>query len=164
LNGPGENDDLSARQDLAIAALLAHPTIPAAAESIGVSESTLRRWLRDAEFKAAYRAARRQVVEQSIAALQAATTEAVATLRRNLQAKSPHAQIRAAMGILDHAVRAVDLVDVMERLEKLEAVQRPDRQTRIAQYEAMYRAEDERQAGLQQTLESYPGEGSRPDA
>jgi hypothetical protein len=47
--------------EAAIAALLAEPTIEAAARKAGISESTLLRWLQEPAFKAAFRAARRQV-------------------------------------------------------------------------------------------------------
>ena len=57
---------ISRKQDTAIGALLSRPTISAAAESVGIGESTLRRWLKDRDFLAAYRAARREAVSQAV--------------------------------------------------------------------------------------------------
>ena len=49
---------ISRKQDAAIGALLSRPTISAAAESVGIGEATLRRWLKAPGFLAPYRTAR----------------------------------------------------------------------------------------------------------
>src|SRR5215213_1130733 len=116
----GHGEKRSRREESAIAALLACPTIEAAAQQAGVGESTLRGWLRDPAFQQRYRAARRQVVEQSIAQLQQGTTEAVAALRRNLTCGLPAAEIAAAKAVMDYSVKAIELVDLAERVEQLE--------------------------------------------
>src|SRR5713226_9656727 len=104
------------KQEEAIAALLAKPTIVDAAKTAGIGESTLRRWLSKPQFAGNYRAARRQAFEAAIAALQQASGEAVATLRRNLSDPAPQGvQVRAALGILEQAVRAVEVMDLAER-------------------------------------------------
>src|SRR5437763_102872 len=46
------------KREQAIAALLERPTIAEAAQAVGVSERTLRRWLSEADFAADYAAAR----------------------------------------------------------------------------------------------------------
>lgn len=120
----GHGEKLSRRRELAVAALLAEPTVALAASKAGVSEASLGRWLQRPEFQSAFRAARRQVVESAVAGLQAACGEAVETLKRNLRAESESAQIRAAALILEHAVKAVELVDLAERVERLESAQR----------------------------------------
>ena len=71
---------INRKQDSAIGALLAQPTILAAAESVGIGESTLRRWLKDGDFLTAYRAARREVVSQAVGHLQGACSVAVLAL------------------------------------------------------------------------------------
>jgi hypothetical protein len=87
---------------------------------VGVSESTVRRWLRNKEFLAAYRAARRQVVENAISKLQQYTNDAVECLKRNLRSGNPSAEIRAAVGILSQAYKGVELMDLDERMSRLE--------------------------------------------
>jgi hypothetical protein len=123
--GGGHGEKLSRRREQALAALLSEPTLAGAAAKAGVGERTLLRWLQRQDFKRAFREARRQIVEGSIATLQATTGEGVETLRRNLTNESASVQVRAAIAILDHAVKAVELVDLMERVEALEAEQRP---------------------------------------
>jgi hypothetical protein len=86
-----------------------------------VSSRTLERWLSEnSEFVAEYRAARRRVVEGSIGRLQEATTEAVDCLKRNLTCGKPHTETRAALGILEHATKAVEIYDLELRLQELE--------------------------------------------
>ena len=107
--------------------MLAHPTIADAARSIGVGESTLRRWLREPAFCEAYRVARRQAVEVAIGTLQQAAAEGVTTLRRNMSETTPPAvQVRAAVAILEHAARGVELLDLAERVAALEESARKD--------------------------------------
>jgi DNA-binding MurR/RpiR family transcriptional regulator len=108
------------QEEAAIAALLAEPTIAAAALKVGISESTLLRWLQEPTFKAEYRSARRQVVEAAIGRLQTVTTKAVDTLERNLTCGIPAVEVGAAKSVLDQAVKAVELVDLAERVEQLE--------------------------------------------
>ena len=52
--------------------------------------------------------------------MQQATGQAVAALQRNLTCGHPGTEIRAALGILDHSVKAVELIDLMTRMEELE--------------------------------------------
>ena len=107
-------------EDRALAALLSEPTIVQAAATAGLSESTLLRWLAEPAFRARFREARRQVVEQAISSLQRATVEAVEALRRNLACGVPSAEISAAKAIVEQAIRAVELIDLAERVEQLE--------------------------------------------
>jgi len=107
-------------KEKALAALLECSSIADAAKSCHLSQETLYRYLREKEFVADYRNARRQVVENSITRLQQASGEAVETLRRNLSCKNANAEIRAAQIILDNAIKGVELVDVIERLEMIE--------------------------------------------
>src|SRR6266536_2429950 len=116
----GHGAKLGRMEEQSILALLTHATIPEAASACGVSESTLWRWLQQPDFQTRYRAARRQVVEGALANLQQATSEAATTLQRNLTCGVPSVEIRAAVAILDQAVKAVELLDLEERVEALE--------------------------------------------
>jgi hypothetical protein len=120
----GHGEKFGRRHEQAVVALLTEPTVAAAAIKVGVSEASLTRWMRRPEFQAAFRAARRQVVETAVAGLQGACGEAVATLRRNLNAQNESIQVRAAVAILDYSIKAVELIDLAERVEALEATQR----------------------------------------
>ncbi|HET8998938.1 MAG TPA: RNB domain-containing ribonuclease [bacterium] len=92
----GHGEKLTRKQEQAIAALLAEPTLGSAARRCGVSETTLWRWLQDEEFQAAYKNARRSAVDAATTCLQQAATEAVACLRRALTCGQVAAEVRAA--------------------------------------------------------------------
>ncbi len=117
----GHGEKLTRKADDLIVALLAHDTISAAAKAAGIGEKTAHRWLALPEFQQHYRAARRQVVEQSLSALQSATVEAVETLRRNLHCERPSVEVAAAQAIIDRSIKAVELLDLDERLAALES-------------------------------------------
>jgi hypothetical protein len=116
----GHGDKLSRTQEKAIAALLSTRTIGEAAKTCGVNDATMWRWLQLPDFAAAYRAARRQVVERAVSELQAACGEAVETLKRNLHCENAAVEIRAAQIILEQAIKGVELMDLQERIERLE--------------------------------------------
>jgi hypothetical protein len=116
-----ELNNTELRQDRTIVALLAEPSIEAAAKTADVSDVTIWRWMKQPEFRAKLRDARRAIVEGAIGRLQAAATEAVATLQRNLTCGTASVEVRAAATILDQAINAVELYDVVERVEQLEA-------------------------------------------
>ncbi len=111
---------LSRVQERAIAALLQESTVEAAAKSAGISERTLRRWQILEPFQTAYKAARRSLVDSALSKLQQATGEAVATLRKNLECGQSATEVRAALAILDTAIKGTELMDVEERLQDLE--------------------------------------------
>ncbi len=113
---------LTAKQEAALLALLAHGTIEAAYGAAGVSKATMWRFLQLPAFQTRYRAARRQLVETAIAQLQSDCTIAARVLREVAEDKAAPASSRvaAAKAILDMSVNAVELTDLQERVEKLE--------------------------------------------
>ena len=119
---PDKTGHLDRKQVQAVAALLSQPTILAAAETVGVNEVTIRRWLKDAGFAEAYREACRQVVDSAMGTLQAACVEAVNTLRNVMgDADAPaSSRVTAARAVLDSALKARELQDVEERIAALE--------------------------------------------
>jgi hypothetical protein len=120
----GHGEKMSRNKDKAVAALISHPSIPAAAKAVGVGASTLSRWLRDEKFNSAYRQARRQVVAQAMAKIQGAMASAVNTLGEVMgDINAPaSARVAAARNILDLGIRAVEMEDFEERLNNLEEI------------------------------------------
>ncbi|MGI8542817.1 MAG: hypothetical protein ACR2MD_04980 [Aridibacter sp.] len=108
----------------ALTALLTSNSITEAATKAKLSETTLYRYLQDNEFKDKYRNARRNLLESSIGQIQGATSDAVETLKRNLDCGTPSAEIRAAQIILDNSNRAFEITEILQRLENLEANQK----------------------------------------
>src|SRR5262249_22091002 len=106
------------------AALLTCDSIAAAAARGGVAEGTLYRWLKDAAFQAAYREARRAVVQQAITQVQQATGEAVETLRSVMRdpEATASARVSAAKAVWETAIRGIDLEDLEARIAALEAM------------------------------------------
>jgi hypothetical protein len=111
---------LTRTQEKAIAALLSEATIQAAAARAKVSERTLTYWLKQPAFAAAYREARRQLVEHAITLLQRTTSLAVATLCRNLNCGKASVEVTAADRILERSIQAVELFDLAGRVAELE--------------------------------------------
>jgi hypothetical protein len=126
MKGLGEN--LTRRQELAIAALLSEPTVAAAAEKADVSEVTLWRWQKQPAFLAAYRLARREAMEKATAFLQHSAWAATTTLVRLLGAGSESVRLRAATAILDQANKGLEMLDHEERLATLEELVESRRQ------------------------------------
>jgi hypothetical protein len=83
---------------------------------------TLHRWLRDPDFDAAYREARRQAYGQSIARLQQGSAAAATTLLKvMLDAAAPYStRVRAADSVLNHAAKAIEIEDIEARVAALE--------------------------------------------
>jgi DNA-binding transcriptional MerR regulator len=125
-----EANKLTRAQGRGLAALLAQPTVKKAAAVAGVSERTLFYWLKLPSFTAAYRDGRRLLVEAALGQLQRLTAKAVQALRRNLTAGSPADQVRAALGVIDRAVKGVELLDIEERLASLEKDRKRERAKR----------------------------------
>ena len=118
----GHGEKLSRNQERAIAALLVHPTMLAAAAAAGVSEVTLWRWMQIPEFKEQYRLARREAVSQAVGHLQGACSVAVVALTDISQDVScpASARVSAARTVLELALKGVELEDLAVRVEELE--------------------------------------------
>jgi hypothetical protein len=117
---PGHGEKLGRKQEQAIAALLAEPTVEKAAATAGVPYRTLKSWLTRPDFLAAYRRARDAVVEEAVVVLQKLTTSAAVALGRNLTCGTPGVEVRAALAVFDTAFKAAELLDLVGRLEELE--------------------------------------------
>jgi hypothetical protein len=113
---------LRPNQRRALAALLAAPTLAEAAARAGVGERTLRRWLRDAAFRAELHRAQDEAMAQATRQSLAAMTEALQTLQAIMHdpTAQPSARVSAAKSILEHAARLYEATTLAERLAALE--------------------------------------------
>jgi len=117
----GLDAKLSRKEDQAVAALLTPGTLADAAHAVGIGERTLRNWLKRPTVLAAYRAARRELVQRSIARVQAASGTAVDTIVAVAKDGPKDAdRVRAAVALLDHAYRGMELIELETRLLELE--------------------------------------------
>jgi len=110
------------KQEEAIAALLTHRSFEDAARAVGIATKTLLRWLKNPEFDAAYRKARRAAFSQSVARLQQASGAAVSTLLKIMVDPNAPAstRVRAADSVLDHGAKAIEIEDIEVRVAELE--------------------------------------------
>ena len=118
----GHGQKLTRKKEQAIAALLSQPSIGGAAKKVGIGEKTLFRWLQLDEFQRAYKAARRQVIDQTIAQIQTVMSEAVQTLLNVMSddAAPASAKVSAARAFLDIGFKVVEIEDLESRIEKIE--------------------------------------------
>jgi hypothetical protein len=110
------------KEERMIVALLEHSSVEKAAASLGISEATLWRRLKEPSFQEAFRHARREAFSRAVARLQQASSAAVTTvLRMMCDAKTPPAsRLRAATSVLELTFRATELEDLQTRIQTLE--------------------------------------------
>jgi hypothetical protein len=118
----GHGTKFGHKKEEAIAALLAHRSLEDAARAVGISTKTLLRWLKEPQFDAAYRKARRAAFSQSVARLQQASGAAVSTLLKIMVDPNAPAstRVRAADSVLDHGAKAIEIEDIEVRVAELE--------------------------------------------
>jgi hypothetical protein len=119
-------ESLSTKQQKALAALVAQPTLPLAAAQAGVGHRTLCRWLAEDEaFKAEFRRIKQEIVGNAVYQLQKATNNAANALISLMNDLETPASVRlaAAKAILEMAIEAVKVEDLAARLEVLEQAQ-----------------------------------------
>src|ERR1035438_10538266 len=118
----GHGTQFARKKDEAIVALLTQRNIEEAAKAIGIAANTLLKWMKQPEFDAAYREARRLAFRQSVARLQQASGAAVSTLLKIMvDQNAPHStRVRAADSVLDHAAKAIEIEDIEARVAALE--------------------------------------------
>jgi hypothetical protein len=108
------------KRQQAIAALLERSTIVEAARAAGIGEKTLRRWLVQPEFKAAYQDAREQTLRMAVGRLQGLLARAGEALERAMACGTPGVEVRAAGIVIQEAFKGVELLDLVERVAALE--------------------------------------------
>jgi hypothetical protein len=119
----GHGQKRTRREERAIIALLEADTIAEAAVRSRVSKSTLMRWLADADFQTAYRAARQQLLSGAVNRLRriarGAGVDVLESIARDKKAPTA-ARVSAAGRILDAALKAAETQDLIERVDALE--------------------------------------------
>jgi len=107
----GHGAKFGQKMEQAVVALLSHRSIEEAAHEVGVTANTLLRWMREPEFQAACREARRTVFSHAIGRLQDAAGAAATTLLKiMLDPNVPAAtRLRAAEVVLEQATKAGEI-------------------------------------------------------
>ncbi len=114
--------NLSRRQERALLALLESDgsTLNLVAQKAKISASSLSRYLKDDLFLSRWRELRAQSVEQAVARMQTLTSDAVETLRRNLDSGNRPSEVRTAISIMRDSVAAIESFDLAQRVARLE--------------------------------------------
>ena len=105
-----------------VAAVMASRTLEQAAATLGVSYTSLYRMLKKEPTRTLLAEARQGLLDSVLQNLQGAMSEAVLVLRwviRN-EALAPGVRVRAAIGLLDCGLKAVNLLEIERRLAELE--------------------------------------------
>jgi hypothetical protein len=118
----GHGTKFGRKKEEAVAALLVQRNLEDAARAVGISAKTLLRWMKEPEFDAAYREARRAAFGQSVARLQQASGAAVSTLLKIMVDSTAPAstRVRAADSVLDHSAKSIEIEDIEARVAELE--------------------------------------------
>jgi transposase-like protein len=118
----GHGTKLGRKKETAIAALLSQRNVEEAARVAGVGARTLYRWMKEPDFDAAYREAKRAAFSQAIARLHQMSSAAVTALGKAMldPGTPPGTKVRAAHSILEHTAKAIELEDLEARLTALE--------------------------------------------
>ena len=115
-------EKLGVKKEAAIIALLTARNIEEAARTADVPPRTLYRWLKEPDFDAAYRKAKRAAFGQATARLHHMASAAVSTLGKIMldPATPPATRVRAADSILDHTSKAMEIEEIEARVAALE--------------------------------------------
>ena len=99
-----------------IAALMAHSTVTAAAEAVGLSTRAMYDRMSDKEFKVLHRAAKADIVKAAVSLLNGKVTEAINTITDIMADKEVNAAVRlqAATALLTHAEKFADRAELAE--------------------------------------------------
>jgi hypothetical protein len=110
-------------REKAVSALLSEKTIERAAKKCNVTRQTMHRWLKDAEFRAAYMEAKSEMLRTATRSLTRNSAKAAETLAKIFMGKpkpNQSANVSAATATLRLALDAFALEDLEERLRRLE--------------------------------------------
>ncbi len=113
---------MTPKMQKALLALLTSSTREKAAAAAGITSKTLRGYLADPEFRAEYKKAFRDMVEEATRQSQQALAPALTTLREIVEDGEENAQARisAARSLLEYGMKMTEQADILTRLQELE--------------------------------------------
>ena len=117
----GESAGIEPKHARIIAAVLAARSIDAGAKAAGISRQHFYRLMGDPLFRAEYQRQAREVAQAAGMELQAATAEAISTMRLLMhEAQAEPVRLRAAMAIVESNARFMEVHDLAERIAQME--------------------------------------------
>jgi hypothetical protein len=120
----GRGEMLGHRKEAAIAALLAKSNLSEAAASCGISDRTLRRWMRNKLFLLRYSSERAMMLDGIADVLKQSAVNAVRVLVSVAHSRNSPASARvsAATRILEFNFKSYELVAIEKRISQLEEI------------------------------------------
>lgn len=118
-----QNCPLTSKQEAAVLVLLKpfHGTNKQVAEAVGVSERTIKYWLKQPRFQERLKEGRAQVWQEALDNLTGTLSWASRVLAELLQSGSESVRLRAALGIVAASIKARETFEIEERISALEA-------------------------------------------
>jgi predicted transcriptional regulator len=110
---------MASKKDQAIGILLTSKTIQQAADTLGVDERTVRKWLEDPAFLAEYKAAKRKCLDQTIMSIQAMNLKALDSLEKILDGNDPKLYTAAAKAVLDLNFKVIQIEELQTQIDEL---------------------------------------------
>lgn len=122
LERPRGGQSQSRKAEQAVAGLLRGGTIAQAAAHAGISEGTLKDWLKSAWFQALYQDAKNRLLEGTINRMRTLGEKALRTLEEVMddEQSPPAARVTAGRALLDLMLKAIETQELAARLDKLE--------------------------------------------
>lgn len=113
---------MTPRKEKALRALLVSRTRAEAAKAAGIGESTLREYMKDAEFMERYETAFAGMVRDAAQQARQTLSPALSTLREIMEDGEEPAQARitAARSILEYSLKLTEQAEIMEQIKALE--------------------------------------------
>lgn len=116
------NSALSPYQKRLVTAILAHPTLAAAAEALGVSRTTIHAHLHNDAVRTALRSAQVAAFDETLRNLTQLGTQSLSVLGELLHSDSDAVRLAAVRLVLDMALRFRSDIVLEERLTKIETM------------------------------------------
>ena len=107
---------------MAIAHIIASPSIEEASRRSSVSRATLHKWLKNDAFKAELRSKRDVVVNSALNTLKSAASQAVDELIELIKAPRAEVRLSASKCIIEYVLKSREIENIEQRLEKVERV------------------------------------------
>jgi hypothetical protein len=119
----GHGSKIARKMEEAVAALLTAPNLAKAAETAGIAESTLRRWMQNETFSKRYRQERDRLLETAVTLLRSESVGAghVLVAIANDVKSGAAVRVSAAKAIISLAIGA-QMLELEERLTELEEI------------------------------------------
>lgn len=110
-------------KEQALAALITYPTQKQAAEAVGIAPRTMRSYLEDEEFRAAYVDACRDMVAEATRKAQRGLELAVGALSRICEDEeaADGNRIAAARALLEYGIKLTEITDILAAVSRIEA-------------------------------------------